>query len=264
MFLTCDLRPRFGLFTTLACLLALVAVQAGAQQDPNEGRKRGARSGALLGLTMGALTGEAKYAVAGAVAGGVAGGTAGSWSDYQNDREDYRAETLAAGIASVNTGGQGEAPQGWQNIDAFVGQWNVAMWSLDDEGERIDATAKAVSRLDTTQSVTFSYSDFQSDALDEEVTGTTMLGFHADRGFEMLNQFSTAPEGNRYVGHFDNQANKYNFFYAGSNTATFTGIQRSDYRIEMRMVGTDVILVDTWAMVGSEEKRIQSYRLTRA
>lgn len=248
--------------TIAICAVALTS-QALAQQDPNEGRKRGARSGALLGLTMGALTGEAKYAVAGAVAGGVAGGTAGSWSDYQNDREDYRAETLAAGIASVNTGGQGEAPQGWQNIDAFVGQWNVAIWSLDAEGQRVDATAQAVSRLDTTQSVTFSYSNFRSEALDEEVTGTTTLSFQADRGFQLLNQFSTAAEGNRYVGHFDNQANKYNFFYAGSNMATFTGVQRSDYRIEMRLIGTDVILVETWAMVGSEEKRVQSYRFTR-
>ena len=235
-----------------------------AQTGTNEGRKRGARGGALLGLTMGAVAGDAKWAAAGAVVGGVAGGVAGDYQDYQEDRKDYRADTLAGAIGSSDSGGQGEAPQSWNEIDAFVGNWSVSMWSLDKDGNQVDATARAVSALNTTKSITFTYSDFSSDNVDLEITGTSTLSFAPDRGFELVNHFSTSDEGNRFVGHFDNSANKYVFFYAGSDQETYTGAKRTDYRLEMQMVGTDVLVLETWATLGGEEKRVQSYRMARS
>jgi hypothetical protein len=247
-------------------ILVLITIAFGGCASGNErseGAKGGALGGALVGLTLGALTGDAELAAAGAIAGGVAGGMAGSWNDYENDREDYRAETLAKAIAGTNSGGEGEAPVSWQEIDSFVGSWQVSMWGLDDAGERVDASAQAHSTLDTTQSVTFRYSDFRVEGVAEDVSGSTMLRFQPDRGFELITQFSDSPEGNRYVGHYDNQTGKYVFFYAGSNQHTFSGVQRTDYRMEMQMMGGDVIVLETWATVGSEEKRIQSYRLTR-
>jgi len=249
----------------LALLLSglLAAGHAQDSQKENEGRKRGARGGALIGLTMGALTGDAGLAAAGAVAGGVAGGVAGSWRDYEEDRSDYRAETMAGAIAGKDNGGDGEAPEGWHDIDAFVGQWTVNLWLLDTQGNRIDATADAVSTLDSTKSVTFRFSNFLSDGFAEPVTGSTTLRFEKDRGFELLNAFSIAPEGNRYVGHYDNAGGKYEFFYAGSYQSTYTGFKRADYRLEMRMVGGDVIVFDTFVADGSGEKKIQSYRVTR-
>lgn len=249
--------------TILSGLIAISLAGCAAENERNEGARRGAAGGALIGLTLGALTGDAKLAAAGAVAGGVTGGVAGSWQDYDNDRQDYRVETLAGAIASKNSGGEGEAPSSWQEIDSFVGGWQVTMWGLDENGARVDAKAQARSTLDTTQSVTFQFSDFQAEGISEVVSGSTTLRFEADRGFELLSQFSSSPDGNRYVGHFDNQAGKYVFFYAGSNQDTFSGVQRTDYRLEMKMIGRDVIIIETWATVGNEEKRIQSYRLTR-
>jgi len=233
-------NPRKPVFQAAVALLLSGLMVAGHAQDDrkdNEGRKRGIRGGALLGLTMGAVTGDAGMAAAGAAAGAVAGGVAGSWKDYEEDRQDYRAETMAGAIAGKDSGGDGEAPEGWHDIDAFVGQWTVTLWLLDTQGNRIDATAEAVSTLDSTKSVTFRFSDFQSEGFEEPVTGSTTLRFVKDRGFELLNVFSIAPEGNRYVGHFDNAASKYEFFYAGSNQSTYTGFKRSDYRLEMKMIG---------------------------
>ena len=229
----------------------------------SEGTKRGAATGAIVGLTMGALTGDGSYALAGAAAGAVAGGAAGSWAVYTEDRQDYRAETLAAAIASKDTGGQGEAPAGWNDIDALVGRWQVTMWGQDSDGNRIDGEASAKSSLNSTQSVTFQFENFKAGAYSYSDLGSSTLSFAPDRGFELVNQFVTDPQGNRYVGHFDNNANRYKFYFAGSNQSTFSGIKRADYRLEMQMIGRDVILFETWAAVGSEEKRIQSYRLTR-
>ena len=245
-------------------ILTIFTVTSLAQSSTNEGRKRGARGGALLGLTMGVVAGDAGLAAAGAVVGGVAGGIAGDFQDYQEDQKNYRAETLADAIGSKEGGGEGEAPQAWSEIDAFVGSWNVSMWSLDADGNQIDATAKATSALNTTRSVTFTYSDFSADNIDLEITGTSTLNFAPDRGFELVNHFSTGEEGNRFVGNYDNADNKYIFFYAGTDTETFTGAKRTDYRLEMKMVGADVIVLETWAAVGGEDKRLQSYRLVRA
>lgn len=246
-------------------LLVLLISVAGCASDGgmSEGTRRGVATGALVGLTMGALTGDGGYAVAGAAAGAVAGGAAGSWADYTQDRQDYRAETLAGAIASKDAGGQGEAPAGWNDIDAFIGSWRVSMWSLDSNGNRVDGEASATSSLNTTQSVTFQFKDFRAGEYTYQDLGSSTLSFAADKGFELLNQFVTDPQGNRYVGHFDNSAGRYKFYYAGSNQSTFSGIQRGDYRLEMQMIGRDVILFETWATVGSEERRIQSYRLTR-
>ena len=119
------------------------------------------------------------------------------------------------------------------------------------------------SSLDSTQSVTFRFSNFQSSDFSGSVAGKTTLSFKADRGFEMLNQFTSSPANNRYVGHYDNQAAKYEFFYAGSDQDTFSGIKRTDYQVIMKMIGNDVIVIETWASVDGQEKRLQSYRLTR-
>jgi len=255
--------PLAGRLASVLLLSGLMVAGHADQAPENEGRKRGARGGALIGLTMGALTGDAGMAVAGAAAGAVAGGVAGSWKDYEQDREDYRAETMAGAIASRDSGGDGAAPEGWHDIDAFVGKWIVNLWLLDPEGNRVDATAEATSSLDSTKSVTFEFSNFQSDAFEEPVTGSSTMRFERDRGFELLNVFSIAPEGNRYVGRFDNAAGKYEFFYAGSSQETYTGFKRTDYRLEMRMIGGDVILWETFVADGSGEKKIQSYRVTR-
>ena len=253
----------YRIWYTAALAALLLNLTSCAADGMSDGTKRGARSGALVGLTLGALTGDASLAAAGVVAGGVVGGAAGNMKDYEMDRQDYRTDTLATAIATKDSGGQGEAPPSWDNIDSFVGEWNVNMWWTDASGTRVDATANAKSSLNTTQSVTFNFSNFRSDSFSESITGSTTISFQQDRGFELLNHFSTSPEGNYFVGHFDNPANKYEFFYAGSDQATFTGVRRGDYRLEMQMIGRDVMVMETWAAVGNDEKRIQSYRLTR-
>ena len=247
----------------LAASILLTACKTTDPNDRNTGTRRGATTGAILGLTMGAMTGEAKYAAAGAVAGGVAGGAAGNWSDYQNERDDYRTETLAAAIASKDSGGEGEAPEGWDEINSFIGTWQVSIWGLDDEGTRVDGTAMATSSLNTTESITFKFTDLKSDAISESDFGTSTLSFSSDRGFELVNHFVTSPEGNRYVGHYDNANGKYIFFYAGTDNETFSGVKRTDWRMEMKMVGGDVIIFETWANVGGQDKQIHSYRLVR-
>ena len=156
----CDHRSPHKLII-VAALSALLVLGCAETSERNKGVRYGAAGGALVGLTMGALTGDGKYAAAGLAAGAVAGAAAGAYDDYRNDRQDYRAETIAGAIAQRDKGGDGEAPKGWDEIDAFIGKWNVSMWFINDKNERIDANAKAVSSLDSTKSITFKFSERQ-------------------------------------------------------------------------------------------------------
>ena len=246
-------------------LVAALTTLAGcANNEPlGEGARKGAATGALVGLTMGALTGDASLAAAGAVAGGVAGGGAGYMADYANDRQDYRVETLAGAIAGKDSGGQGEAPASWSDIDSFVGNWRVSMWGLDSNGDRVEGSARATSSLDTTTAVTFQFRDLEFYDEKESFFGRTTLRFQADRGFEMVNDFLSSPSGNRYVGHYDNASGKYIFFYAGSNEETYSGVKRTDYRLEMRMIGGDVIVLETLGPLNGQETVLHSYRMVR-
>ncbi len=249
---------------SLILIAALAFVTGCANNEPvSEGARKGAATGALVGLTMGALTGDASIAAQGAVVGGVTGGSAGYMRDYNADRRDYRVETLADAIATKNSGGQGEAPATWSDIDAFVGNWRVSMWGLDSNGDRVEGSARATSSLDSTTAVTFQFRDLEFYDEKEPFFGRTTLRFQADRGFEMLNDFMSSPSGNRYVGHFDNASGKYIFFYAGSNEETYTGVKRSDYRLEMRMIGGDVIVLETLGPVDGQETVLHSYRMVR-
>ena len=56
---------------------------------------------------------------------------------------------------------------------------------------------------------------------------------------------------------------RYSFYYVGSSTDGVLGQARSENRLEMRFVGKDVFIVETFAPEGSGEKVIQSYRFTR-
>ena len=57
---------------------------------------------------------------------------------------------------------------------------------------------------------------------------------------------------------------RYNFYYVGASETGTLGTARRDTRIELRFVGQDIFLVETYVQTGSGEVQVQSYRFTRA
>lgn len=255
---------------SLLLFLALTSLACEATED-NSAAKRGAIGGALIGATMGALTGDAGMAARGAAMGAVAGGVAGSMDDLDNQRENERTQTMADAIAG-RTGAEpvpaSERPQTWDRLDDFVGTWRCSIWGLDGEGNRVTASSTWTGTLATTRAVRMNLDsiDLQGydDAVDAQLTGYSQISFSADTGYEILNVFASTPENARWVGELLTGEERYSFFYVGSSEMGALGTPRSDHRIELRFVGRDVILIETF-IPGEDgtEVQIQSYRFTR-
>ncbi len=237
----------------------------------------GAIGGAVIGATSGILLGDAGLAFKGAAMGAVAGGVSGAAVDYRNDVIDRRMEyqnaqesernaTMAAAVASINSDGTSNAPVGWRDIDAFVGNWVVTGTSVVESGGTTDFSAVATSSLDSTQSVTFVISDLET-GLGDALPGTAYitLDYDVEVGFRLSTRADDGDEANLFVGYYDNDSKRYVYFYAGSAGSgdNFTGISREDFQIHVRMMGKNVISAETVINDGLQTRKIQAYKLTR-
>ncbi len=268
--------------TTLSILLIVSILTACGGTDRRAERRanmdaagQGAIGGALIGATAGILLGDAELAAKGAAMGAVSGGVSGAAVDYRNDVLDRRQEyqnaqenernaTMAAAIAATNSDGTSNAPAGWRDIDAFVGEWSVTGTSVIATGGTTDFAAVATSRLDSTQAVSFRISDVVTGAGDS-LPGSAYitLDYQVDEGFRLFTRADENEEANRFVGYYDNDSKRYVYFYAGGSEDNFTGISREDFQVHIRMVGTDVITAETVVSDGLQTRKIQVYKLTR-
>jgi hypothetical protein len=252
----------------LASALVLPSIGgANNPDDPNAATKRGAAGGALVGLTMGALAGDASLAAKGAAMGAVAGGVSGSMVDLENSRDNARTDTMADAVAGINTGGgapvaaEPARPQTWDRLNQMVGTFRADIWGLDEEGNRVSATARVTGSLQTTSSVRLNIDEFDAAGIDgtDEITGSSTLSYDPDGGYEMLNDVSTLVANARWVGERLTGEERYSFFYAGSSGNEVL----VDRRIELRFIGQDVFILETRVPDGSGEKTVQQFRFTR-
>ncbi|GIU47852.1 MULTISPECIES: hypothetical protein [Shewanella] len=236
----------------------------------NRGLKTGAAGGAILGLAMGAAAGDASLALKGAAIGGAAGGLAGASADYANDREDYRNEN---GNKNININGLPQSkvsdaqtavkstPQSWDKLDHFSGEWQVNIWALNDEGNRVEASASANGALLKTTKTQLSVDNVQMNGEVQSLSGKVDLAFSPEDGYQIMTEFN-GNENMRFVGEVDDQG-RYSYYPVGVNGSTYSGNERSTMRLELRFVGKDVFLVDSFIQSKGEEVQIQSYRFTR-
>lgn len=238
-------------------------------RDANRGMKTGAAGGALLGLVMGAAAGDASLAVKGAAVGAAAGGLAGAGADYANDREDYRNENSSKNIninglpsQAVNAGTNSSVAANWDRLDDFSGEWQVNIWAVNPDGERIEATAQAAGNLVRTTATQLSIKALNVDGVDQPIAGNVELAYTVESGYSLQTEFN-GNEKLRFAGEFQSQQQRYSYYPVGVNGQTYSGDERSKLRLELRFAGKDVFLVDTFSVVNGQEVQIQSYRFTR-
>lgn len=240
------------------------------EQDRNRGLKTGAAGGAILGLALGAVTGDASLAAKGAMVGAAAGGAAGAAADYQNDREDHRNEN---GNKNININGLGNvanpvaaqatnAPQNWDKLDDFTGDWQINIWALAEDGKRIEATGIAKGSLAKTTTAQLNFEKLNVDGVSHELTGLIQLGFTPAAGYSLETEFSNNDK-MRFSGEYQANSQRYRYYPVGVKGQTLSGDERNNMRVELRFAGKDVFLVDTFTQVKGIDVQIQSYRFTR-
>ena len=249
--------------TVLLTLAVLLPLSCQTDGD-TRGAKRGAAGGALVGLTMGALTGDASLAAKGAVAGGVAGGVAGSMSDLESDRNTERTQITADAIAG-RTGEPAPTtlsrPESWDRLNDMTGKWRCAMWGLLPDGSKVSAKATITGTLQSTHSVKLAIDSFESDA--GSLSGSATLAYNKDSGYELTSNLTDDGSSQRWIGELLAGSERYSFYYVGTKDTGIVGTAVSDHRMELRFLGKDVFVLETYEPAANGEAQVQSYRFTR-
>ncbi|MGR5237103.1 hypothetical protein [Vibrio alfacsensis] len=246
--------------TTLVAVLSLPLL-AGCvtpgEDDPNALTRQGAAGGALLGLTMGALTGDAELAMKGAVAGGVAGGVAGASADIQSNRDNIRHDSRNDAIGAIG-GNQNatNAPQQWQEIDNFVGDWNVNIQNHNRDFKGLDGLSAQGSLAKTTEA-NIKVTNTQGVDLNAAFTFDTQSGHQLTLTNEAKN-VSVA-----FAGEQQAQTRRYNFYPMNISDVIYQGIPTGDVRVELGFAGPNVWTIDSYAYIEGAEQKIQTFRFTR-
>ncbi|MCK6263710.1 hypothetical protein KP803_10540 [Vibrio sp. ZSDE26] len=230
------------------------------EDDPNAATKQGAAGGALLGLTLGALTGEPELAVKGAIAGGVAGGVGGAAADMQNNRENIRHDSrdeAISNIAAGNNNGQGAAKnQNWDELNNFIGDWNVTIRNHVAETQPIDSITAAGKLVKTTQAdLTLTNA--------EGINLIAQFSYSQEQGYQFDFTNNVKDVTVNFAGEFQPQANRYQFYPTNVNDVIYEGVDTGDIRIELGFAGTNVWMIDTYAYIDGSEKKVQTFRFNK-
>ena len=276
----------------------LVVAQEVPGQEGTEGElyqrddvRSGARTGALAGAALGALSGNAG---AGAVSGAVSGGV----YMYDQSRRDDRTMMIADAISSNKTPAQNPMPEGTSTappaastttttqaraasqprqqqvtvgdlgrngLQNFVGDWNLATWSLAADGSRLAGTGSARVFAADQNAVQIVITDFNAPDFPEATGGgNVLLSYQPGRGFTLESDFAFSDEALRFIGEYRADAGDYSFYFVGgSGGETVTGVLRSSVRVEVRSSGAASWVAATYSYVDGKDTQVQSYQFTR-
>ncbi|GLO62531.1 hypothetical protein MACH09_30390 [Vibrio sp. MACH09] len=246
---------RIAIAAAVSLPVLVGCVNPNTSDDPNAATKQGAAGGALLGLTMGALTGDAELAMKGAIAGGVAGGVAGAGADINNNRENIRHDSRNVAISGVGSSSAEASPQVWAEIDRFIGNWNVNIQNVDIESEftELQATGSLTSISDAEVTITTA----ENKLLDAKFSYDAKDGY----GLKVTNEATATSIS--FSGEKQGDSQRYHFYPNSTDNEVYAGIPASDTRIELGLISANIWVIDSYAFINGEEKKVQTFRFTK-
>ena len=240
-------------FSRGAIVFALCASLIGcaADESTKQGAATGAAIGAGIGLLIGVLSGDSEVAARAVAVGAASGATRGAYEGWRQGQDDRRTQEITDAIRESSQQQQGsldgDARQR-EELTRFLGVWNLTGWVEVEPGERIEVSAQLNGNPHMNYFVELAYIDFKAEGLDQQIWGTTTLGYDGDTGFELSTRFNTLPDNIEVGGGtFD------------SSRRTFT-FGDSDGQTTIRFETPDRFVVQT---VDSNGQTVESYQVTR-
>ena len=242
----------------LALVMVLVlAVGAEASHHKKKSRVgstagKGAGIGAGIGLFLGILTGEPDIAIAAAAVGAGAGAAEGAYEGWRQEQEDQRTGQVVDAIKSSSGGGQQGADDAAQRareqLDRFLGQWQLKGYVVDDEGVKRNVSATVNGNVHMSVLVELDYLDLKAEGFDQQVWGTSTLGYDTDSGYSLTSRFNISPDPIEVSGgRFKSSSRSFEFDEDGYYTA-------------IKFRSPDRFTVETR---DPNKKKIESYTFTR-
>ena len=145
----------------------------------------------------------------------------------------------------------------------FVGDWNLNMWALSSDGNRLEGSgvAQGVAEGDSTR---ITFTEFSAPAFPAASGGGQVkIGYEEGKGFTLECWLAHSNEVLRFSGRYETDTGRYVFFLYGSSGELATGVSRSSVRVEIRSEDIATWVADTYSTVDGQSLLVQSYRFTR-
>jgi len=124
-------------------------------------------------------------------------------------------------------------------------------WVQEPGEERLNVQAKVNGDIEMNYYVEMAYIDLKVTGVNNQIWGTSTLGYDKDDGYNISTRLNTLPEPLRTSGGTFDQS---------SRALTFKG---PDYRLNIRFNNPDRFTVETFVTTGGSEQQVESYTFTR-
>ena len=220
------------LIAFLAATSIVAACASNAQQSKaRKGAKSGAAIGAGIGLFLGILSGDSDVAAAAVAVGAASGAVRGGYEGWRQDQDDERTRQITAAIR------ESSVPERQVSMDTddrqreeltrFLGVWELKGWMQEPGEGRINVSSRVDGNVHMTYFVEMAFVDFKAEGFDDQIWGSTTLGYNRDSGFELSTRFSTVPDSiDVSGGRFD--AGSRSFEFSDATAITVIRFQTPD------------------------------------
>lgn len=213
------IRPKLAV-----CLFALFLVAGCASGPEYENTRKGAATGAAIGagmgLLVGALTGDSEMAATATVMGAAAGAANLGYEGFLQDQENNRTREIADAIRQSGQSQPSADPdaRAREELTRFLGAWSVTGWVLD-EGERRNVTSQVNGNVQMGYFVEMAWINLNIQGIDQQIWGTSTLGFDGRTGYSISSRFNTTPDSiDADNGRWDGAQRAFIFESGGANT----------------------------------------------
>ncbi len=147
----------------------------------------------------------------------------------------------------------------------FIGDWNLDMWSLTLEGNKLEGSGVAEGNAEGENATRIIITEFEAAAFPAATGGGQILfSYEPERGFLLVSHFRYSDEVLRFTGQYQADTGRYVYhLFGGSGGQIATGITLSSVRVEVRSLDTASWVAETFASVDGQTTQVQSYRFTR-
>jgi len=236
-------------FTPVVIITMLLSCAPGTKM--HSGAEKGAAIGAGVGLLVGVLSGDARKAVAATAIGAGIGAGRGAYEGWRQEQDDERTRQITDAIREAKQTGGNPETRAREELTRFLGIWVMEGWVQEAGKERLKVQAWVNADIELSYFVELAYIDLKVTGVDQQLWGTSTLGYDKDHGYNITTRFNTLPEPMRATGGTFDQNNR-----------SFT-FKEPDYRITIRFKTPDRFTAETSVISGGSEQVVESYIFNR-
>lgn len=169
----------------------------------------------------------------------------------------------AAAVSASSAPTRSAEENGRIGLRNFVGDWDLNMWALSSDGDRLEGSgiAEGVAEGDSTR---ITFTEFSAPAFPRATGGGQVkIGYEDGKGFTLESWFAHSNEVLKFSGRYEAETGRYVFYMFGSSGELATGVPRSSVRVEIRSEDIATWIADTYSAIDGQSLIVQSYRFTR-